>query len=206
MNAYDKIYLEDAAFNLAVMADCGINNLGCPAREFWSRFLASSIADRFSTGAVDVLVGHSGIELALMVMKETGRDISGCSPIVSISSEEFWAGMNLAYYQWRTGMSFKELSRCGLDLPLVISMFDPFHEADPSVFFQAADGIIEADRESDAWLKEMRKACGLTQAELSVRSDVPIRLIRAYEQGTIKLANAEYHTVVSLKRALGMVV
>ncbi|MBQ0080880.1 MAG: helix-turn-helix domain-containing protein [Alistipes sp.] len=42
----------------------------------------------------------------------------------------------------------------------------------------------------------------LTQEQLSAKSGVPIRLIRAYEQGTINIYNAEFGTITKLRKAL----
>lgn len=201
MNAYNKIYLEDASHNFGVMADCAVNTLGCPAGQFWDRFLASSIARRFSRGAVDIIAGHSGVELAMMVLNETGRMIDGCDTSVSISSKEYWAGITLARYQWATGLTFKELTARGLGLTQTIAMFNPLHEADHTVFERTADAVIGKDIDTP-WLKNMRKINGITQEELSTKSGVPIRLIRAYEQGRINLNNAEYGTITKLKKAL----
>lgn len=202
MNAYDKIYLEDAVHNFGVMTDCAVNTLGCHAGQFWDRFLASSIAGRFSRGAVDIIAGHSGVELAMMVFNETGREISSCDADISISSEEYWAGISLAHYQWSTGLSFKELTRRGLGLTQTISMFYPLHEADQTTFDRTADNIVGKAVIDDFWLKEMRRLNGFTQEQLAVKSGVPIRLIRAYEQGRIRLSNAEYGTILKLKVAL----
>ena len=45
-------------------------------------------------------------------------------------------------------------------------------------------------------------ANGITQEQLAVKSTVPIRLIRAYEQGKIRMSKAEYGTIARLKLAL----
>lgn len=204
MNAYDRIYLEDAIHNFGVMVDCAVNTISCPAEQFWNRFLSSSISWRFSCGAVDIIAGHSGIELALMVLRETGREIKACDVAVSISSEEYWAGVTLARYQWDTGLSFKELSSRGLGLAQTIAMFVPMHEADYSTFGQVADKIIGRGVPDNSWLKNARTANRLTQEQLSVKSGVPIRLIRAYEQGKINISNAEYGTIIKLRSALNL--
>lgn len=51
-------------------------------------------------------------------------------------------------------------------------------------------------------LKELRANAGLTQTQLAERSEVPLLLIRAYEQGTVALPHAEAGTVARLARAL----
>lgn len=202
MNAYDKIYLEDAAHNFGVMVDCAVNTVGCPAEQFWNRFLASSIEWRFSRGAVDIISGHSGIELALMVFGETGKMIETCDTSISISSREYWAGVSLAQYQRNTGLSFKELTARGLGLTEIVAMFNPLHEADRTTFEMVAADIIGSENRDNSWLKTARKINGLTQEQLSAKSGVPIRLIRAYEQGKIYMSNAEYGTVMKLRIAL----
>ena len=202
MNAYDKIYLEDAAHNFGVMVDCAVNTIGCPAEQFWNRFLASSIEWRFSRGAVDIISGHSGIELALMVFGETGRIIETCDTSISISSREYWAGVTLAQYQWNTGLSFKELTARGLGLIQTVAMFNPLHEADQTTFEKVATDIIGSENRYNSWLKTARKINGFTQEQLSAKSGVSIRIISAYEQEKINISNAEYSTIMRLRNAL----
>jgi len=203
MNAYNKIYLDDAMQTAGAMMDCAVNALCCPMNEFWARFLSSGIADRFSRGDVTCLAGKSGVELAIEVMRLTGRDIPGNDGVISISSPEYWAGCTLAYYQWQSGMSFKQLSRLGLDMCSVISMFFPLHEADLSVFCHRADEIVmERMKSLPHWIKHLRKLNDITQEELSEITGVPLRQIRAYEQKTIDTSNAESRTIRNIRRGL----
>lgn len=203
MNAYNKIYLDDAMQTAGAMMDCAVNVLGCPAEEFCARFLSSGIADRFSRGDVTCVAGKSGVELAIEVMRLTGRNISVSDCVISISSPEYWAGWTLAYYQWHSGLSFKQLSRMGLDMCSVAAMFTPLHEADLSVFCERADEIVKARTQSSLhWIKRLRKLNGITQSELSEITGVPIRLIRAYEQNTIDTSKAESRTIRNLLRGL----
>lgn len=205
MNAYNKIYLDDAVQTAGAMVDCAVNVLGCPAEEFYARFLSSGIADRFSRGEVACIAGKSGVELAIEVMRLTGSDISGCDGVISISSPEYWAGCALAYYQWQSSLSFKQLLRLGLDMSSVIEMFAPLHEADLSVFCQIADRIVRERTESSPhWIKRLRKLNGITQEELSEMTGVPLRLIRAYEQNAIDTSNAESHTISDIRRGLNI--
>lgn len=199
MNAYDKTYLEDAMYNLGAMAEYGVNRIGISERELWSRFLVSGIASRFSKGEPNIVAGHSGPELALMVLKETGGNCSIYDGIISISTPQYWAGQILAYYQWLRGYSFKEMAHVGIGLMEVCLMFYPMHESDLSVFVNSADGIM-SKREN--WLKRARKLNGLTQEKLAEQSGIGIRLIRAYEQETIDTKNAEAETIRRLERFL----
>ena len=71
MNAYDKLYLEDAMANLAVMLDYGTMTYG-DTETFFNRFLVSDISKQFGAGNPRYISGMSGIELAESVMEETG--------------------------------------------------------------------------------------------------------------------------------------
>lgn len=203
MNAYNKIYLDDAMQTAGAMMDWAVNTLGCPAGEFCARFLSSGVADRFSRGDVSCIAGKSGVELAIEVMCRTGSDVVYRDSAISISSPEYWAGWTLAYYQWHSALSFKQLSRLGLDLCSVVAMFNPLHEADLSVFCQRADEIVKNGLNSSPnWIKRLRKLNGITQEELSEITSVPLRLIRAYEQRVIDTSNAESRTIRNLLRGL----
>ena len=72
----------------------------------------------------------SGVELALAVFHRTTDQI----PDVDTSayrekSPEYWAGWSLTYYQWTSGMPFREIVFRGLTVSTVCSMY-LLHEAD----------------------------------------------------------------------------
>ena len=52
-------------------------------------------------------------------------------------------------------------------------------------------------------LKRLREERGISQSELALYSGVPIRSIRAYEQGTVDLCKAQGDTLYSLAKVLG---
>lgn len=52
-------------------------------------------------------------------------------------------------------------------------------------------------------LKELRKAAGLTQAELAKKSGVNPRMIQHYEQGFKDLNKAAFETGLRIAEALG---
>ena len=200
-HGYDRIYLDDAMCTLGALFDCAINNFELSPEDFEARFIVSGLADAFSRGDPWCVSGHSGIELAMEMMRRTGDCCPKACPDVSISSREYWAGMYLAYYQWQSGLPMREIFSRGLSLSLIVSMYDPMHEADVSVFAQRAGDIVNRHTRS-AGLKTLRKLNGLTQKQLAERSGVSIRLIRAYEQGAIDITHAESATVSKLASAL----
>lgn len=202
--AYDDSYLPYVMVNIAEMFDIGINLYGIPSELFYSRFLTSGVAWQIEIGNPNYLVGHSGHELAEIVVERSG---GGLFPQVEDAyslekSPEYWAGWVLALYQWRSCRSFVEISRNGMPISKIIAMYHPLHEADPSKFCEMADEIINESLRKSNPLKEARKRIGFTQGELAELSGVSLRMVRAYEQKKQDLSKAEYETVARLSRAL----
>lgn len=201
--AYNESYLPYAMENLAVMMDCGINQCGYPPKLFYRMFLTSGVAHQVEKGNPRFLAGLSGAELAQRVVEGT----VGKSPEVIDGtftlSPEYWAGWVLAYYQWKSGKSFRSISDNGLDIEKVIAMYHPLHEADLDKFADTADRIIgEHVRMSASPLKRARELCGMTQEELSIISGVSLRMIRAYEQKSQDIMKANFGTVSRLEAVL----
>ena len=73
MHAYDKLYLEKARTALGRMLDFAVHDLKHDLSAFFNLFIASGIAERFEHGDFTILAGKSGIELAYMVLDETGK-------------------------------------------------------------------------------------------------------------------------------------
>ena len=200
MHAYDEEYLPYAKDCLGTMLDYAVNTCGIGARAFYIRFLASGTSRMFAMGHPMFLVGMAGSDVAQRVLEKTGwtRELppfrfNGYTP-------EYWAGWALAHFQWHSGLSFQVIDSYGLPIEDIISLYNPLHEADISKFLDIAQKRIRLPENP---LKERRKSSGLTQAALAQKADVPLRLIRAYEQGSVKLSHAESGTALRLARALG---
>ena len=198
-HAYNEAYLPYAMENLAVMMDCGINGCGISPSLFFSMFLSSGVAGYFEKGNPRYVAGLSGTELAHLVVETA----TGLAPATNDGSfylsPEYWAGWVLAYYQWKTGKSFRFIRDNGLDIEKVIAMYHPLHEADLDKFATVADEIIE---KSVSPMKKARERIGLTQKELSQLSGVTLRMIRAYEQKSQDVAKANFSTISRLASVL----
>lgn len=189
--------------NLATMMDCGINQCGFPPQLFHRMFLTSGVASQIEKGNPRYVAGISGAELASRVIElATGKppvEIDGTFTI----SPEYWAGWVLAYYQWKSGKSFRVINDNGLHIEKIIALYHPLHEADLDKFATVADRIIaEAVNTSVSPLKKARERYGLTQEELSRISGISLRMIRAYEQKSQDLAKANFRTVSRLESVL----
>ncbi len=79
-------------------------------------------------------------------------------------------------------------------------MYNPYHEMD---IMQFVDAIEEkANDHQKSQLKRLRLYAGLTQKELSERTDIPLRTIQQYEQGQKDISHARADSIVKLAKAL----
>ena len=202
MNAYSKIYIEDAMHNLAVMLDYGIQVDGDP-KKFFDRFIVSDISKQFERGNPKYLVGYSGIELAKLVLKGTGADMTDSSYSPSGRSAEYWSGWALAYFQWYTGMPFERLASQGVDIRTLMRLYPTLHETDITKVVTTLLSILERNSRDCSPLKRQRKIAGLTQKQLAELAGVKIRMIQAYEQYDQDISKAEVATVMRLSKCLG---
>lgn len=202
MNAYSKIYLEDAMSNLAVMLDYGAMADGDPQR-FFDRFIVSGISKQFERGNPKYIAGLSGVELAELVLKETGTEKKGLPYSPSGRSPEYWSGWALAYLQWYTGLSFEHLEHRGIGMNTLTRLYSTLHETDITKVLTTLLGIIKRGCNDSSPLKRQRKLAGLTQKQLAEQTGVTLRMIQAYEQNEQDMSKAEVATVMKLARCLG---
>lgn len=135
--AYDKCYLSKAQRNLAAMFDFAVYDLEEDLCLFYQKFLQSKICPRFETGELTIIAGRSGVELALDIMEDETL-AEKYRPTVN-RSPKYWCGWALAYFQWQTNLTFKEINNY-IPISDVIALYTPYHEMDISQF---CDKMIE---------------------------------------------------------------
>lgn len=193
MNAYDKIYLESARKSLARMCDYAVYDLKYDLEKFFYMFIKSSYAKRFEHGESSVVAGHSGVELAYDILDENGKLFLRVEPLYTTNrSKEYWLGWALAYYQWKTGLSFAEIIKY-IPIKNILRLYSPYHEMDIRQFVDKMNELyLEAKKETN--LKIRRKELGLSQSRLAELTGIPVRTIQQYEQRqkNINKAQAEY--------------
>jgi len=202
IHAYDKNYLSKAQNNLASMFDYVVYDLDEDLSLFFQKFLQSKICSQFERGESTVIVGKSGVELALEVMKDESLALK-YRPAAN-RTPEYWCGWALAYFQWYTNLSFEEINNY-IQISEILAMYSPYHEMDVSQF---CDKMIELynKRKNKTNLKALRLNAGLSQSELAEISDIPIRTIQQYEQNQKNINAAKAETVVKLAKALNCTV
>ena len=194
--AYDKLYLEKAQNLFGEMFDFAVYDLGYELNDFYDLFLNSNYEKAISMGDPFVIAGLSGIELAYKITQR--YDIK---PHYSYDrSPEFWAGYSLAYYQWYTHLSFREINQF-ISIDKIVLMYPKYHEMDMCQF---VDYLNERYNEYHPMtnLKTKRLSCGLSQSELAKITGISVRTIQQYEQRVKAINAAKVETVMALAQAM----
>lgn len=197
MNRYSELYVYDAQKVLATAFHFVTHNLKKPLSLFVKDFINSKYCKLFEDGNPRVLGGMSGIELVMKIYDI--EDISKINKQYEIK-EEYWLGYVLAYYEWYSGRSFKDIFfRVSIDE--LLKMYKVYHEMDIMRFVEALDKKIEKNHIPN-YLQYIRKQRGLSQSQLAKLSNVNNHMIQLYEQGVNDLNKAQVNTLYRLSRAL----
>lgn len=201
MNAYDKSYLEKAQTTLGRMFDFAVYDLKVDLKEFFDRFIVSGVAYNFGYGDSATIAGKSGVELAYEVMEKTGENVRNIKPRYTVNrSEEYWTGWALAYYQWKTAISFSKIVEY-MPINEIKALYSPYHEMDIRHFVDKMNELyINAKPETN--LKIYRKRAGISQKELAEQADIPVRMIQHYEQRQKNINKAQVECLARLARVL----
>ena len=202
MSAYPETLLPNARSQLADAADYAVVDLGVPIDEFFSLFAASDWARRIERGDRSTVLGISGIELAQNILAEkTGEHEFKTARESLRRTKAYWTGWILAYYQWKSNRTFREILRA-LPASTIEQMYGVYHEAPEERFAATADEILR-EKIPETRLKRVRSAYGCSQSRLSEMSGVGLRSIQMYEQRRKDINKAEAESVLRLARALG---
>ena len=201
MHAYDECYLDDAMKNLGGAMDYAVNQCELSMSEFMQMFIASGYAKLFEKGTPRYVSGLSGTELVcdILFRVESKSDF----PTIQIEyscSKEYWCGWILAYYQWYSGKSFKDILSC-LPMEQIERMYPAMHEASEQRFVDAVENMI-ARKTSATKLQTLRRLNGYSQRILAEKSGIHLRNVQQYEQRAKDINKAAVSTLVALAKTL----
>ena len=200
--AYADTYLDNAMKNLGEAFDYAVNVCGLTLDAFAELFVATGFAGAFGKGNPKVVAGMSGTELVMEVLTKSGKSVRFPEPQTEYDcSPEYWCGWILAYYQWKTARSFKDIFD-NISMAEIHRMYGTLHEAAEDKFVDTVNAIISRKNTSTR-LQRQRKNCGYSQRELSEKSGVSLRTLQQYEIGAKDINKASASTVVSLATVLG---
>lgn len=199
--AYDKVYLEKARIALGRMFDFAVFDLKYTLTDFYKLFLSSGVAERFGRGDFTLLAGKSGVELAYEVLEQSGIDYERVKVNYTANrSEEYWTGWALAYYQWKTALTFREIEEFA-SVKSIYDMYSCYHEMDIQHFVDKINERYHIARPYTN-LKRMRMRVGFSQSQLAEVSGVPVRTIQQYEQRQKNINKAQVEYLFMLAQAL----
>ena len=193
IRAYNEAYLSTVVRNLGSLFDLVAYSEDMNLDDFAAVFSTSSVARGIERGAPMYLAGMSPQE---MFRRITLRAPEKYSPPPEMS-DAAWAGTVAAYTQWYCGCAFRELFEA-VPPSRIVSMHRTYRDDMMSAVTLAVDTLHPV-----AILKKLREERGMSQSHLALMSGVPIRSIRAYEQGSVELCKAQGDTLYGLAKALG---
>lgn len=202
IHAYQEIYLSKSQQVLGDAFDYAINFCHIPSDDFIKLFLVSSISKKIEEGDVNYILGKSGIDIVLEIVKETTGKVIEAKSIESINrSKEYWIGWAIGYYQWYSDRKFFEIFQA-ISFNDLENMYYTLHEADISKFVEIINQRIK-DVFPETKLKHFRLISGCSQLELSKKSGVSLRSIQMYEQRNKDINKASVETLYRLSKVFG---
>jgi len=193
IHAYNEYFVSIAKEKLGSMYELAVLEEGIDIDEFTDKFLASPIANAFETANFIYIEGKSSIELLALVLNIEPRYYDQANYV----SPEYWVGYVLAYAQWYLNTSFSEIIK-NIKASKLLENYFPYHEMDIT---HAVD-FIKSHLPIKNTLKEYRNKKGYSQSDLAILSNVPIRNIRAYEQGSLDISKASADSLYALSKVL----
>ena len=201
-HAYDERYLDDAMRNLGESADYAVNACKMSLQKFFDLFVATGFAAQFGNGVPKIISGLSGTELVHEIILKSGieRELQEVQAEYNYSPE-YWCGWIIAYYQWRTGRTFKDIFQ-NISAKEIEKLYPTLHEAAEEKFVDVVNSIIER-KITTTKLQELRKNIGYSQRELAEKSGVNLRTLQQYELKAKDINKAAATTLLALSKTLG---
>lgn len=202
IHAYDNQYLDDAMKCLGEAMDYAANSCQMDMDSFLVLFIGTGYAQQFAAGVPRVVSGLSGTELVMDVLLKSGANMNFPAAQIDYDySTQYWCGWILAYYQWYTGRSFKEIQKY-ITMQEIEKLYPALHEASEKKFVDAVNRMIRKSNPPTR-LQAQRKISGYSQRELAEKVGVNLRTLQQYEIRAKDINKAAGATLLALAKALG---
>ena len=116
-------------------------------------------------------------------------------------SPQYWCGWILAYYQWYTGRSFKNIMK-HITMQEIEKLYPTLHEASEEKFVDIVNRMIRK-KNPPTRLQAQRKISGYSQRELAEKVGVNLRTLQQYEIRAKDINKAAGTTLLALAKVLG---
>ena len=194
IHAYNEQWLGVIQPKVAFMFEFAVLKEALDIDDFADKFAKSEVARSLETADCILALGKSSIELLYLVLGKEPHNIEA----TDIPTPEFWVGWVLAYAQWHFNRTYADLIKA-IKPSHLLNYYFPYHEMD---IRQTMDLIAEY-LQPICPLKKIREKQGYSQSQLANISGIPLRSIRAYEQGSVDIAKAQAETLYLLSECLG---
>ena len=195
---YSELYLDDVMTNLGEMVEYATVACGMGIDEFWDMFLRSDESAGLRASTPFMFCGRSGTETAMRVISEADPGKELPPPVASDHLfPEYWCGWAVGFYQWYSRRPFAEIASA-VPMSEVLSMYPALHGEPEERFAEAMDRRMpDIPR-----LRQVRESRGMSIAQLSERSGVPVAAIEDMECGRASVNGASGETILALSKAL----
>ena len=202
IHAYDNQYLDDAMKCLGEAMDYAVNGCQMNMDSFLELFIGTGYAEQFAAGVPKYVSGVSGTELVMDVLTKSGMGMEFPQARIDYDcSLEYWSGWILAYYQWYTGRSFKEILK-HITMQEIEKLYPTLHEASEKKFVDTVNRMIRK-KNPITRLQAQRKISGYSQRELAQKVGVNLRTLQQYEIRAKDINKAAGVTLLALAKVLG---
>ena len=193
IHAYNEQFLEIIQRKVAVMFELAVLEENIEIDTFAQKFASSSVCHALEVADPVYALGKSANELLALILSNEPLNIE----TGSYASPEYWAGWVLAYAQWYFNKPYAAII-AAIPCSKILDNYFPYHEMD----ITHSMDLIAKYIKPVCPLKQIRQKRGISQTQLSNLSNVPLRTIKAYEQGTVDIAKAQAETLYSLAQTL----
>lgn len=202
IHAYDEQYLDDAMKCLGEAMDYAANSCQMNMDSFLELFIGTGYAEQFAKGVPKYVSGVSGTELVMDVLAKSGIDMDFPQAQIDYDySPQYWSGWIIAYYQWYTGRSFKEIQKY-ITMQETEKLYSTLHEASEKKYVDIVNRMIRKTNPPTR-LQAQRKISGYSQRELAEKVGVNLRTLQQYEIRAKDINKAACVTLFALAKVLG---
>lgn len=202
IHAYYDAYLEDAQNTMGNMMDYAINTCGMSGDDYFHMFLASGIAIQMERGNPKYISGMTGAEIVKEVVTEIkGIELTEPEEYFLDKSPEYWCGWILAYYQWKSSMSFRKIYQI-VTIEDLLCMYPTHHEADVEYFADSMREIYKRKHE-ETYVKQRMINLGIDASEVSEHTGIPVDVISALESDFSEIKKLKTEQLFILSKYFG---
>ena len=197
---YDNHFIEYVMKNMGEAFCFASLSLSLDLDVFMTLFISSGVANEIESGNPTYTFGMSGTELVYKTFERSGMKFKKrISEDDSHRLDTYWAGYILAYFQYKTGLSYQYIHD-QLSMYDIRDLFYPLHEASEEKAINVISKLIK--KKYVTRLQQRRKLLNISQRRLAMMAIVNIRTLQEYEIGTKSINKASALTVYRLAKAL----